>query len=182
MKPVQPSSRIAAATLAGLALGLCGGCTSLGGDSAARADLPHLSPGRNQIIAWVPQAQAQTASVAQALAHITLAQAKKATESELCGGTWIFSGRLHQDRSPQLSTAPAHLGGISGWQVRISWDPQLDECGVSAQSYALNLSRHLPAWMMAQSGQPLALYHQGQTIYHQDSAPHYALALNGDTQ
>lgn len=182
MKSAPPLSRLTAATLAGLALSLCGGCSSLGGDSAQRDDLPHLSPGRNQIIAWVPQAQAQTASVAQALAHITLAKAKKAAESELCGGAWMFSGRLQQDGAPQLSTAPAHLGGVSGWHVRISWDPQLDECGVSGQSYALNLSRHLPAWMMAQSGQPLALYHLGVTVYQQDSAPHYALALNSDAE
>lgn len=173
--------RIATA-LSGLALGLCSGCTSLGGDAAYRADLPHLSPGRNQIIAWVPQAQARTAGVAEALAHITLARAKKATESELCGGIWMFSGRLQQDSTPQLSTAPEHLGGGSGWHVRISWDPQLDECGVSAQTYAMNISRHLPAWMMAQSGQPLALYHQGVTVYHQDSAPQYALALRSDAR
>lgn len=180
---VLPSlTQITATALLGAVLGLCGGCSSLGGDAALRADLPHLSPGRNQIIAWVPQAQAQTAGVAQALAHITLARAKKAAESELCGGTWMFSGRLQQDGTPRLSTAPAHLGGSRGWQVRISWDPQLDECGVSAQTYALNLSKHLPAWMMAQSGQPLALYHQGVTVYHQDSAPHYALALRTEAR
>lgn len=181
MNAVLPLPRLAAATLAGLALAACSGCSSLGNDSAQRDDLPHLSPGRNQIIAWVPQTQAQTASVAQALAHITLAQAKKAVESELCDGTWVFSGRLQQDGTTQLSTAPAHLGGVSGWHVRISWDPQLGECGVSAQHYALNLSRHLPAWMMAQSGQPLALYHQGVAVYQQDDLPHYALALNSDS-
>lgn len=178
MKLAQPLSCVTAASLMGLAMGLCGGCASLGGESGYQADLPHLSPGRNQIIAWVPQPKAQTASVAQALAHITLAQAKKATESELCGGTWLFSGRLQQDDPPRLSTAPAHLGGFSGWHVRINWDPQLEECGVSAQSYAMILSKHLPAWMMTQTGQPLALFHQGAAVYHQDSAPHYALALN----
>lgn len=182
MNAVLPLPRRTAATLAGLALAACSGCSSLGNDAAQRDDLPHLSPGRNQIIAWVPQAQAQTASVAEALAHITLARAKKATEAELCGGTWLFSGRLQRDGTPQLSTAPAHLGGVSGWQVRIGWDPQLDECGVSAHSYALNLSRHLPAWMMAQSGNPIALYHQGVTLYQQDSAPHVALALNTDAR
>lgn len=159
---------------------LCGGCASVGHDKTAQNPLPHLDPGRNQILAWVPQSAAQTGTVAQAMAHIALAQAKKTVEAELCEGTWMFSGKLQQDGPATPSRAPQELGGSSSWYVRISWDPQLAECGVDAQRYSVALSRHLPEWMMTQSGAPLALYHQGIALYHQDDNPHYALFLPTD--
>lgn len=161
-----------------LAALLCSGCAGFGGTGNDTAtELPSLNPGRNQIIAWVPRQQAQTASVAQAVAHIALTQAKQATETELCKGTWLFSGKHAQAEIPQLSTAPAQLGGFAGWEVRINWEPQVSECGISAQTYALSVSKHLPSWMMTQSGQPLALYHQGIALHEQIDAPLYALAL-----
>ncbi|MFN2309508.1 MAG: hypothetical protein ABR553_07205 [Gammaproteobacteria bacterium] len=178
MHAVHALPHLATAGLLGLVALLCGGCAGLGGDPGKYAELPALSPGRDQIIAWVPQDQAQTAGVAQALAHITLARAKKATEAELCGGSWVFAGRLQQAEAPRVSLAPVHLGGRPGWQVRIDWDPQLAECGVGTQQYAQTLSRHLPAWMMAQTGQPLVLYHRGDALYHPDGAPHTALVMS----
>ncbi len=162
-----------------LALALCGGCASLKSNSVASVDgLPHLSPGHNQIMAWVPQDQAQTGSVARAVAHIALVEAKKATEAELCGGNWVFSGKLEQDDTTVLAAAPPSLGDYTGWQVRISWKPSLAECGVTPLDYSRALSRHLPNWMMAQTGQPLVLFHQGTALYHQDSASRFAMALN----
>lgn len=167
--------RFISTVLLGMTTVLCGGCAGLGIGTNTADDLA-LSPGQNQIIAWVPREQAQTASVAQAIVHVALTRAKQTTEAELCQGTWVFSGKHQQIAPTQLSTAPASLGGFSGWHVRISWEPQLDECGINAQSYARALSKHLPGWMMTQSGQPLALFHQGVALYHQDSAQQYALA------
>ncbi len=179
MTALSPISRPAASTLCCLVAVLCGGCAGFGGNGGDATDtLTHLSPGRNQIIAWVPREQAQTAIVAQAVANIALTRAKHATEAELCHGAWLFSGKQHQDEAPQLSAAPAQLGGFNGWHVRINWDPQVADCGISAQTYALSLSKHLPIWMMTQSGQPLAQYHQGVALYQQDDAPLHALALN----
>lgn len=160
---------------------LCGGCASLDtGKTANTDDLPHLAPGRNQVLAWVPQSHAQTGVVAQAMAHIALAKAKKVAEAELCEGTWMFSGKLQQDGPALLARAPQELGEFSGWYVRISWEPKLAECGVDAQRYSLALSKHLPSWMMTQSGAPLALYHQGIALYHQDDRPRYAFTLHND--
>lgn len=158
-------------------VGLCAGCASLG-TGGQRADLPHLSPGHDLVLAWVPRERAQTGAVAEAVAHIALAKAKKIAEAELCGGTWLFSGTLDQDGRAVLTAAPESLGGFTGWEVRIRWEPRLADCGVSAQRYALAVSEHLPEWMMTQSGQPLALFHRGTALYHQDAASRYALALN----
>lgn len=153
------------------------GCALAGNDGAeSSASLAYRVDGGNQVVAWVPQSRATTATVAQAIAHIALADAKRATEAELCNGTWMLSGRLHQDQAPELSLAPETLGGNRGWHVRISWNPQLDECGLSAHSYALTLSRHLPAWMMTLSAQPLALYHQGNQLQTGQSLSQVALA------
>jgi len=157
--------------------GLCAGCASLG-TGGQQADLPHLSPGHDLVLAWVPRERAQTGGVAEAVAHIALAKAKQAAEAELCGGTWLFSGRLEPDGRAVLAAAPESLGGFTGWEVRIRWEPRLAECGVSAQRYARAVSEHLPEWMMTQSGQPLALFHRGTALYHQDAASRYALALN----
>lgn len=178
MTDLSATFRLTASTLCCLAAVLCSGCSVFGWNGFDANDtLPQLSPGRNQIIAWVPREQAQTAIVAQAIANIALTRAKQTTEAELCHGAWLFSGKHHQDEAPQLSAAPAQLGGFSGWHVRINWDPQVADCGISAQTYALSLSKHLPTWMMTQSGQPLALYHQGVAMHQQDAAPLYALAL-----
>lgn len=166
-------ARYAILLLAGL---LGNGCSSWQQSTSLVSHLPPLVAGENQIIAWVPADQAQTAGVAEAMAHIALAQAKRATEHELCGGTWLFSGTLRQDSATELAQAPRQLGAFQGWSVRISWEPQLSECGISAQRYAQALSTHLPSWMMAQSGQPLALYHRGIDYYQPTNAPRYALA------
>lgn len=178
MTRASSTIHVTASSLCCLLAALCSGCAGFGSTGNDSKDaIPYLNPGRNQIIAWVPREQAQTATVAQAMAHIALTRAKQATESELCEGTWLFSGKQRQDEAPQLSVAPAQLGGFNGWHVRINWDPQVADCGISTQTYALSLSKHLPAWMMTQSGQPLALYHQGSALYRQDNAPLYALAL-----
>lgn len=178
MTLLSPALRFVVSTACCLTAVLCSGCAGFGGNSNdATSELPSLSPGRNQIIAWVPRQQAQTASVAQAVAHIALTQAKQAAEAELCKGTWLFSGKHTRGESPQLSTAPAQLGGFDGWQVRINWEPQVTDCGISAQTYARSVSKHLPTWMMTQSGQPLALYHQGIALHQQLDAPLYALVL-----
>lgn len=158
-------------------VGLCAGCASLG-KGEQHADLPHLSPGHDLVLAWVPRERAQTGAVAEAVAHIALAKAKQAAEAELCGGTWLFSGRLDPEGRATLAAAPRSLGGVTGWEVRIRWEPRLAECGVSAQRYARAVSEHLPEWMMTQSSQPLALFHRGAALYHQDAATRYALALN----
>lgn len=178
MALLSPALRLVASPACCLTTLLFSGCAGFGGNgSDATSELPSLNPGRNQIIAWVPRQQAQTASVAQAVAHIALTQAKQATEAELCKGTWLFSGKHTRGEGPQLSTAPVQLGGIDGWQVRINWEPQVADCGISAQTYARLVSKHLPSWMMTQSGQPLALYHQGIALHQQIDAPLYALAL-----
>lgn len=176
MTNAPPMTRIRTAVRLGLTASAIIGCAAFGNAVAdPAATLPYLSPGRNQIIAWVPNSQARTASVAQAVAHIALANAKRAVEAELCNGTWMLSGSLRQEQAPELSLAPENLGGMYGWHLRISWDPRVDECELAPQTYAARLSRHLPAWMMTQSEQPLALYHQGKLIV--DGEPMYALAL-----
>ncbi|MBZ0071834.1 MAG: hypothetical protein WCY26_04950 [Thiohalobacteraceae bacterium] len=174
------TTRTAAATRLPLAaiIGLCAGCAGIGtGDH--HAELPHLSPGHDLVLAWVPRERAQTGAVAEAAAHIALAKAKRAAEAELCGGTWLFSGTLEQDSRAVLAVAPESLGGFTGWQVRIRWAPHVAECGVSPQRYALAVSEHLPEWMMTQSSQPLALFHRGTALYHQDAPPYSAIALHG---
>lgn len=163
---IRPPSRRLISACAGvwLAFALCG-CAGPRAVATAPGDaFPDLDARHNRILAWVPREQAATASTAQTVAYIALARAKRAAESELCQGVWMFSGKLRQETPPQLTTAPARLGGFNGWHLRIAWEPQLAECGVSAQTYAHTLSKHLPIWMLAQSTQPVTLFHRGEAI------------------
>ncbi len=149
----------------GLLLLACGCAAPRDGTlSAVEQPLPTLDSRYNRIVAWVPQSQAPSASAARNQAFIALARAKKNTEAELCRGQWMFSGSLQQEDSASLSSAPTRMGGHPAWQLRIAWNPQLNECGVSTETYAQTLSRHLPPWMLAQTAQPLTLFHQGVQI------------------
>ncbi len=144
---------------------LLGGCASQGPGTEADASLPAVELGRNQVLAWVPRGQAETPAVARAMAHVALGEAKRRTEAELCGGTWIFTGDVTEVRTPAPEAAPALLGGFRAWHYRIDWNPELPECPhTDAATYYRTLSRHLPDWMMLQTPAPIAMYHRGEAV------------------
>lgn len=152
------------------ALALLAGCAGGGADQLARQvqEAP-VGQGHNQVIAWLPHDTAQSPTVARAMTLVALGDAKRKTEAALCHGEWVFSGEVDEAGMPARATAPTSLGRYAAWHYRIAWNPDLPDCGdVRPQEYYQALSAHLPEWMLVQSGTPVAVYHQGQTIFYQD--------------
>ncbi|WJW76003.1 hypothetical protein QVG61_02620 [Thiohalobacter sp. IOR34] len=163
MQNSHASTHCLAAT-AGLLMVLQG-CAAPQSDPEAAGPGAEANLGRNEILAWIPRSQAQTPTVARAIAHIALGEAKEATEAELCAGNWVFTGEVRDTRQPQIGLAPQHIGRFPAWHYRIEWNPDTLACeGVSAETYYQALSRHLPKWMMLQGGSPQALFHLGQRL------------------
>lgn len=112
-----------------------------------------------RILAWVPVEQAQTATVARALLHIRLAEAKREAEARLCNGHWVLAGETNDMQPPRRSTAPEPLGRFPAWHFVIRWQPRTGGCGldVSSSDYQRALARHLPDWMILQQPARLAV-------------------------
>lgn len=169
MTPGKPTNRIPFATaLAGVVM--LTGCAGSGSDYFAWETETTASPAnQDQVIAWLPRASAQTPAVARAMTLVALGDAKRETESELCQGEWIFSGEIEEAGAPEAGTAPSSLGQYAAWHYRIAWNPELPDCNdVTPQQYYQALSRHLPEWVLIQTGSPVAVYHQGQPVFNQN--------------
>ncbi len=165
----RTSSHIA---LLGLLL-LTSGCSMAPWQPAARlmeAPAGYYAPGDPQIIAMVPQRLAPTAAAARAAAMDRLTRAKHAAERELCQKRWVFSGHIREYESPHAVVVGAP-GTHRAWRLRLGWQPDTTVCGLSRDHYLVQLSRHLPAWMMLQGASPLAFYHQGRRRSWKPDAP-----------
>ena len=100
------------------------GCTTLSaptGHTAAQTVIPVENPVLDHYIAWIPRELAQTASVAEAMAHISLVNAREQTASQLCAGRWMMQGKVAENigplpamaaAGPSLSAACRRLAGV----------------------------------------------------------------------
>jgi hypothetical protein len=129
------------------------GCTTISGigtrtNPSAATDIPAADPMLDHYIAWVPRENAQTATVAEAMTHISLVNAREQTARQLCGGNWVMNGEVTDSVGPLLATAPVTAGGYPAWYYRISQRPGLHGCqNTDAQKLYHTLQEHLPAWM-----------------------------------
>lgn len=155
------------------------GCSGLSNQAALDSNQAAAAMRPNQVMAWVPADQARTPTVARAMVHIALGNAKQATEQQLCQGEWIFTGDVEETEAPNRGLAPANLGGFSAWQYRIAWSPELPDCPqASAEEYYRTLSSHLPSWMLVQFGTEATLYRQGVAVVNTET-PRLALQRTG---
>lgn len=106
-------------------------------------------------IAWVPRDKAQTATVAQALTHISLVNARERAGKDLCGGTRVMNREFSHQVGPFPASAPESAGGYDAWYYRISRQPGLHGCPEksTAEMYQA-LEASLPDWISLEAVQP----------------------------
>ena len=113
--------------------------------------IPAADPGLEHYIAWIPQHEAQTATVAKALAHISLGNAREQAVAEVCDGTHTITGKVNSSVGPFQTRAPASAGGYPAWYYRISQQPELHGCqGANSHRFYQVLQANLPVWINIQ--------------------------------
>lgn len=117
-------------------------------DMAAQYEIPPADPALDHFIAWVPADQAQTASVARAMTHISLGHARSDTNRELCGSAGLRQGKVVETLGPLPAISPPAQGGKPAWYYRISQPPGQPGCGQqdSAGLYQA-MQEKLPDWI-----------------------------------
>lgn len=144
---------------------LLAGCSTMPGhltDTASTTTLPEASPMLDHYIAWIPRQQAQTATVAEALAQVTLMNAREQTALGLCAGRWVMTGAVRDQVGPLAVNAPAASGGYPAWYYRISHQPGLQGCGEREQQELYrDLQANLPDWLVVQSARVLTVSQLG---------------------
>jgi hypothetical protein len=127
------------------------GCTTLSSTTDHKiADpvIPAENPLLDHYIAWIPRDQAQTASVAEAMAHISLVNARQQTASQLCAGQWMMQGKVAENIGPLPATAPENAGSYPAWYYRVSHLPGLQGCrNADTQTFFHAMQENLPDWM-----------------------------------
>jgi len=115
-------------------------------------DIPAADPVLDHYIAWVPLEQAQTASVARAMTHISLGNARDQAAEALCGDTRVIKQPATYSVGPVPTTAPASAGGYPAWYYRISQPPGLQGCTrTNSQHFNQAVQDRLPAWINIQT-------------------------------
>ena len=131
-----------------LALQGCASLSSTTDHKIAHPVIPAENPLLDHYIAWIPRDQAQTASVAEAMAHISLVNAREQTASQLCAGQWMMQGKVAENIGPLPATAPETAGSYPAWYYRVSHLPGLQGCrNADTQSFYHAMQENLPEWM-----------------------------------
>ena len=131
-----------------LALQGCASLSSTTDHKIANPVIPAENPLLDHYIAWIPRDQAQTASVAEAMAHISLVNAREQTASQLCAGQWMMQGKVAENIGPLPATAPETAGSYPAWYYRVSHLPGLQGCrNADTQSFYHAMQENLPEWM-----------------------------------
>ncbi len=145
-------------TLPLLALQACSTLPSSTDHPIAHTIIPAENPMLDHYIAWVPRDQAQTAGVAEAMAHISLVNAREQAASQLCAGQWTMQGRVVENIGPLPAMAPEEAGGYPAWYYRISHLPGLEGChDADSQSLYRAVQVNLPDWMEIKAAAATAL-------------------------
>ena len=134
---------------------LCGlfalqGCNSLPRNhpDSVNSAIPDANPFIEHYIAWIPQDVAQTATVAEAMAHISLVNARQQTARQMCNGQWLMNSESVKRVGPLPARAPAAAGGYPAWYYRISHLSEIQGCKQSTrEDLYLSMQENLPAWM-----------------------------------
>ena len=115
--------------------------------------LPATSAGLDHYIAWIPLEQAQTASVAEAMTHISLRNARDQLSNDVCGGNRITGGVVVERHGPVAVRTPASMGAYPAWYYRISQQPGLSGCHAKHSTMLYQgLQTRLPNWITIQTG------------------------------
>lgn len=139
---------ITAVALLGLQGCATTGSTTLTTDAASVTSIPAANPSFDHYIAWVPRDVAQTPTVARAMTHISLGNAREQAGKELCATSRLIDGQVIALVGPLPATAPASAGSYPAWYYRISQTPGLQGCSAigHARLYR-SLQQNLPDWI-----------------------------------
>ena len=119
---------------------------------AAAGAIPAAESVLDHYIAWVPRDEAQTATVARALAHTALGSARKQAGDHLCGGNWVGNNTITNVIGPLQTWASAENGGYAAWYYRISHLPGLSGCTTASDAQVYRaMEAELPVWIHVQS-------------------------------
>lgn len=112
------------------------------------ASLPPTMPGLDHYIAWIPLEQAQTATVAEAMTHISLNNARAQVSHEMCDGGRVSNGMIVEKHGPVAARTPASMGAYPAWYYRISQRPGLTGCRTEHSGGLYRaLQTRLPRWL-----------------------------------
>jgi hypothetical protein len=115
--------------------------------------LPATPAGLDHYVAWIPLEQAQTASVAEAMTHISLRNARDQLSNDVCGGKRITAGVVVERHGPVAVRTPASMGAYPAWYYRISQQPGLSGCRAEHSTMLYQgLQTRLPDWITIQTG------------------------------
>ena len=133
------------------------GCATTGNTALTADALPAADPALDHYIAWVPRDLAQTATVARAVTHISLGNAREQAGEELCAGR-LMHGQVMALVGPLPATAPTEAGGYPAWYYRISQTPGLHGCPAIGNIWLYrSLRKNLPGWISIRTaGRPPA--------------------------
>jgi len=151
------------ATITTIALMTLQGCatiteTSIYTNAVNTSNIPAADPMLDHYIAWVPRDKAQTATVAEAVTHISLVNAREQTARQLCSGNWVMNSEATTNIGPLPATAPEAAGGYPAWYYRISHQPGLRGCpGTNSQKLYHTLQANLPEWVDIQTARTTTL-------------------------
>lgn len=139
---------------------LQGGCSTiripaLTTETAEATSIPPADPSLDHFIAWIPVEQAQTATVARAMTHISLGKARVHAGRELCGVTSLRPGQVTEVYGPLPVLRPSSQGDKPAWYYRISQAPELSGCEnhTSASLYRV-MQEKLPDWISIEPADP----------------------------
>ena len=117
-------------------------------------DLPAAAPALDHYIALIPLELAQTATVAEAMTHISLRNARDQLGNELCDGSRISGGAVVERLGPVAVRTPASMGGYPVWYYRISKQPGLNGCETEHTTILYQgLRTRLPDWITIRAGE-----------------------------
>lgn len=151
------------ATVTAIAFMTLQGCATITGthtdlNAVNASNIPATDPALDHYIAWVPRDKAQTATVAKAVTHISLVNAREQTARQLCSGNWITNSEATKNIGPLPATAPEAAGGYPAWYYRISQRPGLRGCpGTNSQRLYHHLQANLPEWVGIEMARPTTL-------------------------
>lgn len=124
---------------------------------------PHYLPDdlkHDLVSAHIPYPQAATAAVALAKLNIILYEAKSIAENKLCDGGWMPRGKALKHIGPRPVLTPA-TGGKS-WHYRSLREANNLACPqVTRAEFFVEMSRHLPEWVVVRPAGQLTAFRQG---------------------
>jgi hypothetical protein len=114
----------------------------------------------------MPRKAAPVASVALATINIALHNARLNAEQALCGGLWAPRGRLLHQQGPSIALmrlSPHKT--VKNWHYNTLREAQPLACKtVSRADFFLEMSRHLPDWILIRPAGQFTAYHKGKNI------------------